>query len=87
MKLWNNYNTTLLREVSYATDGLMILCLQQNRGVKLRYLNVRIKMDKNLFRRGDKLCDKGLDKLSVCAQVERSKYYALPLTLSFFIFL
>ena len=43
-------------------------------------------MDKNLFRRGDKLCDKGLDKLSVCAQVERSKYYALPLTLSFFIF-
>ena len=64
----------------------MILRLQHNGGVKLKYLNVRIKMDKNLFRRGDKLCDKGLVKLSVCAQVERSKYYALPLTLSFFIF-
>ena len=87
MKTWIIINTTLHWEVSYGTDGLLIILrLQPNREVKLKYLNVRIKMDKNLFRRGDKLCDKGLVKLSVYVHKQKDRNIMLSLTLSFVIF-
>ena len=43
-------------------------------------------MDKNLFRRGDKLCDKGLVKLSVYVHKQKDRNIMLSLTLSFVIF-